>query len=139
MNTKLVAALVVILTLLIGVLLGLLGGRLWGPRDPGLRDRPGRFMNEEFVIRRLERAIDPTEAQRDTVHKILEAHASRILELHRQQFEETARLMDTLMLQLDGVLSEEQREHFRVHLQERRPQGGRPDGPPDGPPGPRRP
>ena len=122
MNTKLVAGLALVLTLLIGVFVGLMGGRIYRTPDRAFRDRPpGRFMDEDFITRRIERAIDPTDAQRDTVRKIVDAHAQRFLELHRQQFEETARLMDSLVAGLEGVLTPEQLERFKAHLQERRP------------------
>jgi hypothetical protein len=122
MNTKLVAALALILTLLIGLFLGLMGGRLFSRPDRVLLDRPPeRFMDEDFVTRRLERAIDPTDAQRDTVRKILEANAGRFLERHRRQVEETDLLMDSLMLELKGVLTPEQLSRFKAHLDDRRP------------------
>jgi hypothetical protein len=135
MNTKIVAALALVLTLLIGVFLGLLGSRIYTAPDRAFRDRPpGRFMDEDFIARRLERAIDPTEAQRDTVRKILEAHAGRLLERHRRQFEETDLLMDSLLLELQGVLTSEQLDRFKAHVDERRPGG--PGGRRRGAPGP---
>ena len=123
MNTKLIAVLALILTLLIGVVVGLLSARIFLRPDHPFDGRPpGRFMmNEEFFMRRLEHVIEPTDEQRDSVLVILSAHSDRFIDLHERQFERATLLMDSLMQELESVLTEEQLQRFKEHMEDRHP------------------
>lgn len=141
-------------TLVIGIVVGALGsGALLFRNPPPL---PLDRMNPERFADRFERTMDIEESKRDTVRAILEAHADRFMELGRRHSSELCIMMDSLTMELSGVLTEEQMERLkRLRDQRRKPPpfgdrhrrddslGGRPDhdffdcpdgGPPPPPP-----
>jgi Spy/CpxP family protein refolding chaperone len=117
MSTRLTATLALVLTLLIGIILGALGNRAL-IRSHFFHGRAlGKGMLDRgAVVERMQRQLDVTDAQRDTVHAILQSHADRMLELNREHGEEMMRLMDTLLADLKPVLTDEQLNRFQDHL-----------------------
>jgi hypothetical protein len=124
LNARFLAAVVVVLTLVIGFLLGLLTTRVTEHRRPR-PDEPhppmgGRMLDGGFFTERMEKMLDVSFEQRDTVRAILDAHADRFLAMHDQQALTMKNLMDTLLTDLKGVLTEEQVSTFEEHLNSRR-------------------
>lgn len=124
MNAKFLAVVVLVLTLIIGFLLGLLSDRIIWPAPAHVRsDRPhpppGRMLDRDFFTERMERLLQVTDLQRDTVTAILQSHAARFLDMHEQQAAHMKQLMDSLLSDLRGVLSEDQIQQFEEHLSER--------------------
>ncbi len=120
-------ALILFVTLVLGIILGwLVGGPLLIRRDLPEHTRKG--ISEHF-INHFEEITDPDETQRDTVRAILESFADRFAELNVRHHSEMETLMDSLQMELSPVLTEEQLERMRDHL-EPRPFGRR--GPPPG-------
>jgi len=126
---------IIVLTLVIGMIIGaLITGAI-------VRHRIRRFMSlghPDHLTARIERIIEPTEAQRDTVHQILMDHARKFDQIHGRFESQLLALKDSLKKDLDPILTEEQKErlervprppeHFRGH----RP-GGRKDHRPGAP------
>ena len=124
MNARFLAAVVVVLTLVIGFLIGLLTTRVTEHRRPRPdRERPpmGRMLDDRLFTERMEHMLDVSPEQRDTVRAILDAHAERFLAMHERQSETMKNVMDTLLSDLRGVLTDEQVSQFEEHLDRRRP------------------
>jgi hypothetical protein len=127
---------IVVLTMVIGIIIGaLISGAV-------VRHRIRRFISlgrPEHLTERIERLIEPTAAQRDTVHQILMEHARQFHEIHGRFENQLLALKDSLKKDLDPILTEEQKERLEraprppEHLRDRRP-GGRKDRRPGGPP-----
>jgi len=117
--------LIIVLTLLIGMIIGaLMTGAV-------VRHRVRRFMSlgrPDHLTARIERIIEPTAAQRDTVHQILMDHAQQFHEIHGRFESQLLALKDSLKKDLDPILTGEQKERLeRVpkpprHLRDRRPE-----------------
>lgn len=130
MKTRTSAALMLVGTLVIGIVLGALGGRAYmirqkpWHRPPGMHgDRPGPEKFADRFAERLEDLLDIDEAQRDTVRAILDAHMDQMMALNEQHRAEAAVLMDTLLLEMRGVLTDEQLATFEEHLKNRQLRG----------------
>lgn len=144
MNERTKSALLIVGTLVIGMVLGsLVTGAIANRRLDDLANARGRMAG--FVLD----AIEPeSEEQAEAIREVLDGAAPRFREIFESTREEMARLSDSVMAELDPILTDEQREQLekRMRFRMRRlPPGpeGRPrfrDGPPPGaPPGIRRP
>ena len=132
MKTRTGAALILVATLVIGVVIGALGGRAfmmkqrpWG-RPPGVhgeRPGPGPDKFADRFVQRLEEMLEIDDAQRDTVHAILAVHMDQMMVLNEEHRAEASVLMDTLLLEMRGVLTDEQLETFEEHLKRRQLRG----------------
>ena len=144
MKAETKSAAILVATLALGVVLGMVTQgllmRQLGERAGGLR-RPGGFVSH------LEGVIEPTAAQRDTVHALLERTAARNQTVIEGARGELRALLDSLQLQLSPILDEGQRDRlarmsrlpdpFRPPPRDGRPprEGPPPEGPPrEGPP-----
>ena len=143
MKTRILAGVFLILTLLIGVLIGALGhraivhdmmrtfrsmpGRL--PPGGGLPDDPG--FGPGMIARRLEHLLDLEGAQRDSVLAILSAHFEQFSTVNLRHRQEAMTLMDSLRLELEPLLSEEQMRRLDEHLKRRHLLSGHRRRPPD--------
>ena len=149
MKTRILAGVLLILTLLIGVLIGALGHRAIvhdmmrsGPMMRTFRSMPGRLppggglsddpgFGPEMIARRLEHLIDLEGAQRDSVLAILSAHFEQFSTVNLRHRQEAMTLMDSLRLELEPLLSEEQMRRLDEHLKRRHLLSGRRRRPPD--------
>lgn len=129
------SAFLLLAVLALGILIGaLVNGAMVNHRMrrlAELRTGPGLAMF-------MERGVQPaSEEQRRRVREILDEAAPKYAEIFARAREETRILSDSIMGELSGVLSEEQMEELRRHLElRRRPPPGDPGR--RGPPGPRR-
>jgi len=135
---------IIVLTLVIGMIIGaLISGVV-------VRHRIRQFMSlghPDHLTERIESIIEPTAAQRDTVHQILMRHAQQFHEIHGRFESQLLALKDSLKMDLDPILTEEQKERLERapkpprHLRDHRPgqrKDRRPGAPPSGevpPPG----
>lgn len=126
---------IIMLTLVIGMIIGaLITGAV-------VRHRIRQFMSlgrPDHLTARIERIIEPTAAQRDTVHQILMEHARQFHEIHGRFESQLLALKDSLKKDLDPILTAEQKERLEraprppEHFRDRRP-GGRKDRRPGAP------
>jgi hypothetical protein len=129
---------IIVLTLVIGIIIGsLITGAV-------VRHRVRRFMSlghPEHLADRIERIIEPTSTQRDTVHQILLQHAQQFHEIHGRFESQLQALKDSLKKDLDPLLTEEQKKRLERspkppgHIRGRAPEqwrDRRPGAPPPG-------
>ena len=117
MTVRTKITLTIIGTLLVGILLGGAGSRvameLFGVP-------PGEDFKPEDIQRRFtrvfERALEPTDEQRDTVRAILDRHALQAADAIRDHFAEQQTMMDSLKAELAAVVTEEQMTRLDRHL-----------------------
>jgi hypothetical protein len=105
MNLHFKTAAIILVTLIIGFVLG----AITVPFLAGLRMRhfAGLRQPQGFVAF-YENVIQPTEAQRDTVHAILLAHFDKIIQLAEDHREKLSELQQNLFDDLKSVLNKEQ-------------------------------
>jgi hypothetical protein len=132
MNTRTKSVVVIISTLVIGIAIGALGAaaiinsRLEQFR--ALRMRGG-------MMGMVEQVIEPhDDAQRARVRGILERYNGMLESLRQGTMERHERLLDSMRLELNDILTPDQRERFDDWLSHDRGPGGPPGGP-GGPPG----
>lgn len=140
MRTRTKSALLLVVVLLLGVAIGILvAGALHNrrlERIAHLRTGPG-------IAQLVERAVRPeSEEQREQIRAIMEEASPRFAEIFRRTQEDMRALSDSVMGELEEILSPQQMEALRRHmdlrrggpaLRERRPPDRRPGGPrPDG-------
>lgn len=140
MNDRTKSALLLVATLAIGMVLGsLITGAVANRRLDDLADARGR-MGAFFL-----RAIEPeSEEQAEAIRAVLDGAAPRFREVFESTREEMKHLSDSVLAELDPILTVEQKQRLeeRMRLRLRRPPigpDGRPrfrDGPrPESPPG----
>ena len=141
MQTRTKSAILLLTVLALGILIGVLvNGALVNRR----LDRLARMRTGPGLAFFLEEAVKPrSEEQRAQIREILDAAAPRFAEVFERTREEMRALSDSVMSELSGVLSDEQMEELRRHveLRARRPPRGhgregewRRGPPPGGPP-----
>jgi len=87
-------------------------------------DRIARIRTGPGIVQLVERAVQPeSEEQRVQIHGIMEGAAPRFAEMFQRTQEEMRALSDSVMTELEGVLSPEQLENLEEHMLMRR---GRP-------------
>ncbi|MBU0983558.1 MAG: hypothetical protein KKA42_06785, partial [candidate division Zixibacteria bacterium] len=130
-KTKIVA--LVVGTFLLGIVVGVVGSGIMMAR---FMDSFGKKPFTDRLIHVMERQIDPTETQRDTVRAILETHAALVQESMAQHRGALIAMTDSLYADLSRVLTEEQLEAFKEGSQRIKRMFPRPPGMGDGPGGP---
>ena len=135
MTDRTKSVLLIVATLVIGMVLGsLVTGAIANRRLDSLAEARGR-MSAFFVD-----AIEPeSEEQAEAIREVLDGAAPRFKEIFEATRGEMKRLSDSVMAELDPILTDEQKERLekRMQLRLRRPPRGR-EGRPgfgDGPPG----
>jgi hypothetical protein len=132
MHTKTKSILVLSGVLIIGIIIGALGSSLL--RQNMLEERISRFRTPEGFTERILDRIDPDPDKREAVKNVLIKQHKRLTE----KFEHTRMQMeshvDSVLLQLKPLLTEEQLERA-THFLKRRPRhmrrpGGKPERPP---------
>jgi hypothetical protein len=135
MTDRTKSALLIGSTLIIGMALGSLAtGAIANRRLDDLAEARGRLSG--FFLE----AIEPeTEEQAEAIRAVLDGAAPRFKEIFESTRGEMKRLSDSVMAELDPILTDEQKERLekRMHLRLRRPPFGRERRPGfgDGPPG----
>lgn len=122
MNVRTKTSLIILITFVIGMLLGILLDRTLMRFD--FHKKIARFRHPGGFIFMLERVIEPEAAQRDTLEKIIAKYSERFFEVASQSRAEMAVIMDSLRLELDPILTEEQKariEEMRQRIESRRP------------------
>jgi hypothetical protein len=111
------AASILVLTLLIGVFLGIAGTLVfvaWRARE--MAAHPERRSEITALLsRRFERkvATDLTEAERQLVHREIEAAVERLLQLRKRSLDEARQELNNTVDEIARALPPEKRETFR--------------------------
>jgi len=121
MQTRTKSAFLLLAVLALGMAIGiLLSGVMHNrrmDRIAGLRTAPG-------IIRLVERAVEPeSEEQRAAIQEIMEGAAPRFAATFQRTQEEMRALSDSVMSELEAILTPAQLENLREHMLMRR---GRP-------------
>ena len=149
MQTRTKSAFLLLVVLLLGVAVGIMvSGALHNrrmERIAGLRTAPG-------IAQLVERMVEPeSEEQRARIRDVMDGAAPRFAEVFRRTHEEMEALSDSVMSELEVILTPQQLEQLRARMDMRRGRSGpeewrgrersgrrppRPDGPPPdgGPP-----
>jgi hypothetical protein len=115
MNLKLKSSLIIIMTLIIGMVLGGLIVDTFLKKDR-IRDRIAHLRKPEGFVQRFEQIIEPDSAQREIIRDILKAHFDRV-EKTSVHFREQMRVLnDSLRMELEPILTEQQKEKLRRRL-----------------------
>ena len=98
--------LIIIATLLIGIVIGvfLAGPVLHHKMRPHFADK-----GHGILTPMLERIIQPTPDQEEAVRRVVEKHSGRLEGLHKDFRAEMVATMDSLIMDLDPILTEEQK------------------------------
>ena len=121
MQTRTKSAFLLLAVLVLGMVIGiLLSGVMLNRR----MDRIARLRTAPGIIRLVERAVEPeSEEQRAAIREIMEDAAPRFAETFQRTQEEMGALSDSVMSELEAVLTPAQLEDLREHMLMRR---GRP-------------
>lgn len=109
MNIKLKMTFIIIITLVIGIVIGaLLNRTITQNRIKGILSRrdPGPF------VASFEKIIEPDAAQRELIRDILDRHAKRISQIRAKSMEELKSSFESMMAELDSVLTPEQKKRL---------------------------
>jgi hypothetical protein len=109
MNIKLKMAFIIIATLVIGIFIGALLNRIHTQnriKSILSRRNPGPF------VASFEKIIEPDPAQRKLVRDILDRHAKRISEIRTKSRKELKSSFESMMAELNSVLTPEQKERL---------------------------
>ncbi len=120
MNIHIKSALILLTTLLMGIIIGALGMNLFrNQRDMDFE----RFRGRQAFMHLHEDILQPTsEAQRDSIQKILSQNLPKFRELTLKHREEISAMIDSMQKQLAPILTKEQLERLndRRFMQGRR-------------------
>ncbi len=121
MQTRTKSAFLLLAVLVLGVAIGvMLSGVLHNRR----MDRIARLRTAPGIIRLVERAVEPeSEEQRAAIRAIMEGAAPRFAETFQRTQEEMRTLSDSVMSELEAVLTPAQLEDLKEQMMLRR---GRP-------------
>jgi hypothetical protein len=121
MQARTKSAFLLLAVLVLGIVIGMLvSGVLHNRR----MDRIARIRTGPGIVQLVERAVQPeSEEQRAQIREIMENAAPRFAETFQRTQEEMRTLSDSVMSELEGVLTPEQLENLEEHLLMRR---GRP-------------
>ena len=125
MNIQAKSSLVLILTLIIGVALGVLIDRT--VLHQSFETRIERFQSPKGFTHIFERIIEPDSKQMEAIREIVVRHFEKMGEYRHRSRLEMKTLMDSLRLELEPILTMEQKEKLKESLDnmERRPFGSR--------------
>ena len=123
MQTRTKSAFLLLAVLVLGMVIGILvGGVLHNRR----MQRIARIRTGPGMEQLIERAVKPeSEEQAARIREVMQVAAPRFADLFASTHQEMQALSDSVMSELEAILSPEQMVELRRHLQMRRP-------PPDG-------
>jgi hypothetical protein len=121
MQTRTKSAFLLLVVLLLGVAVGMLvSGALHNrrmERIAGLRTGPG-------IARLVERLVEPeSEEQRARIREVMDEAAPRFADVFRRTHEEMSALSDSVMSELETILTPQQMEQLRTRMDMRRGPG----------------
>ena len=134
MNLKVKSSLIIIFTLIIGMLLGGVIVATFLKRD-GMRDRIAEFRKPDGFRKRFERLIEPDSSQQKIIREILGKHFMRVEKTSMDFRERMKVLNDSLRMEMEPILTEEQKEKLMRRLQRLHRWGPKPGEFPHPPPG----
>lgn len=111
MKTKTRSILVLIGALLIGAFIGVISSNLI--YNKRLDDRIRGFRNPDKFIERIEKVIEPTEAQREKLREILYAHHDKFVKTGKEFRSRMKANSDSLKAKLENILTDEQNEKMK--------------------------
>lgn len=114
MNVRTKTSLVIIFTLIIGILLGILIDRTLIQQR--FHQRISRMRNPRGLLFMLMDIIQPVEAQRDSVEKIVFRYSTRFQQISQQARSEMNVLMDSLKTELNPILTIEQKKRIEERM-----------------------
>lgn len=125
MNTQAKSSLLLILTLLIGIALGVLIDRTLIHQS--FERRIDRFRGPGGFAHIIERIIEPDANQMEQIKIIFERHTEKMNDYRLRSRQEMKVIMDSLRLELEPILTIEQKEKLKKSMEnmERRPFGQR--------------
>lgn len=121
MNLKVKSSLIIVFTFILGMIVGIIFMRAFFP-PPNMIDRIAEGRTPRGFMDRFERVINPTESQREEIEKILQQHFER---MHNQSIkfrDHFKQMNDSLRIELDPILSDEQKgrlDRFEQRMLER--------------------
>lgn len=122
MSPSLKSVLLLLITLVIG---GVLGALLHARLSEQRLERIAAYRSERGFIRYIERGIEPTDAdQQEQIRQILSSAASRVSERSTRHRQEMRSIIDSTHAELSQVLTPEQQQRLREHLETHRPRRG---------------
>ena len=111
MNLKVKSSLIIVFTFILGMIVGIILIRSFFP-PPKMIDRIAEGRTPRGFLDRFERVINPTESQREEIGKILRQHFEKMHNQSKKFRERFLQLNDSLRIELDPILSVEQKERF---------------------------
>lgn len=111
MNVRQKSAIVLVITLGLGFVLGWYSNGLWQKhkRQKMFEEMRARRGEGRFgLAQRIEELIQPTDAQKDTVRVIVNKYHEKLMEKAAKDFEFIRTTIDSLVSELEPVLTEEQ-------------------------------
>ncbi len=121
MNTKTKSVFVLIAVFILGALLGVVVDRTIVENQ--MRQRFSRAQGPGMARVILERIIRPTPEQKVQIDSILEKYGERLQKLRSATRLKTLNLMDSMRVEIEPILTEEQKERMEQHI-ERMRRGG---------------
>ncbi len=118
MQTRTKSAFLLLAVLVLGVVIGMLvSGVLHNRR----MDRIARLRTGPGIVQLVERAVEPqSEEQRARIREVMEGAAPRFAEAFERTREEMRALSDSVMSELEAILTPQQLENLRSHMEMRR-------------------
>ena len=110
MKLQIKAVVVILSTFILGVVLGYLANDLLSPKPPR---RIGGMREFDRFLALHERIINPTDAQQDTVEKILRKNYQRLQNKFKEHQDEITAILDSIQVELEPFLTEEQKERMK--------------------------
>ena len=115
MQTRTKSALLLLAVLILGIAIGLLASGVLHNRR---MDRIARIRTGPGIMQLVERAVQPeSEEQRARIREVMEGAGPRFAEVFRRTQEEMRVLSDSVMSELEAILTPDQLEHLRHHME----------------------
>jgi hypothetical protein len=126
MQTRTKSALLLLAVLVLGMAIGIL---LSGVMHNRRMDRIARLRTGPGIAGLVERAVEPeSEEQRARIRAVMDEAAPRFAEVFKRTREEMESLSDSVMSELETILSADQMEALRRHMDMRMRRDARPSG-----------
>lgn len=118
MQTRTKSAFLLLAVLALGIVIGILAGGVMNNRR---MNRLARMRTGPGIAQLVERAVQPeSEEQRERIREIMDDAAPRFAEVFMSTREELRTLSDSVMSELEEVLSPDQMKELQRHMMMRR-------------------